>query len=86
MTQHRTFTSSPVAYSFHPLASFATLLTDEQLDRLRRCADGNTLRFEASGIVAALVAGGYAKEGIGRVVTVTPTGYWYLQTHPIRRG
>ena len=50
------------------------MLNNDQLDRRRRCADGNTLRFESSEIVAVLVAGGYVKEGIGRVVTVTPEG------------
>ena len=64
----------------------ATLLTDEQFDRLKRCADGNTLRFESSAIVAALVAGGYAKEGIGRVVRVTPKGYRYLKMHANGKG
>jgi hypothetical protein len=60
----------------------AMRLTIDQLDRLRRCANGNTLRFESSDIVAALVAGGYATEGVGRVVTVTPKGYRYLESHP----
>ena len=50
------------------------MLTSEQLDSLRRCANGNTLRFESSEIVAVLVAAGYAKEGIGRVVTMTASG------------
>lgn len=62
------------------------MLTNDQLDRLRRGADGNTLRFESSKIVAVLVAGGYVKEGIGRVVTVTPTGHQYLRTHTAKRG
>src|SRR4030095_6134696 len=57
-------------------------LTDEQLDRLRRCANGNTLRFESSSIVGALVAGGYATQGVGCVVTVTAKGHRYLQSHP----
>jgi len=57
-------------------------LTDDQLDRLRRCANGNTLRFESTAIVAALVGAGYATEGAGCVVTVTAKGHWYLQTHP----
>ena len=64
----------------------AAPLTDEQFDRLKRCADGNTLRFESSAIVAALVAGGYAKEGVARVVTVTPKGYRYLKTHSNPEG
>ena len=64
----------------------AAPLTDEQFDRLKRCAEGNTLRFESSAIVAALVAGGYAKEGIARVVTVTPKGYRYLKMHSNREG
>ena len=62
------------------------LLTDEQLERLKRCADGNTLRYEPSEIVAVLVAGGYAKEGIARVVKVTPKGQQYLRAHSIKRG
>ena len=62
------------------------MLTNGQLDSLRRCADGNTLRYESSEIVAVLVAGGYAKEGIGRVVTLTPKGQQYLRSHTDRRG
>jgi len=68
-----------------PASSFpeaTTRLTDDQLDRLRRCANGNTLRFESTAIVAALVGAGYASEGAGCVVTVTPKGHRYLQTHP----
>ena len=37
-------------------------------------------------LIAVLVAGGYAKEGIGRFVRVTAKGQQYLGTHPIRRG
>ena len=58
-------------------------LSQAQVDRLRWCADGNTLRFEAAEIVAALVAAGYAVEGIGRVVKVTPKGQEYLRAHAI---
>jgi len=54
------------------------VLTDEQLEHLRRCADGHTLRYEPLEIVAALVDRGYAKEGIGRVVRVTLQGQQYL--------
>jgi hypothetical protein len=56
-------------------------LTDEQFDRLKRCADGNTLRFESSAIVAALVAGGYAKEGIARVFFCTLIGRRVMMLH-----
>jgi hypothetical protein len=56
-------------------------LTDEQLECLSRCAKGISLRFEASEIVDALVAGGYVKEGVARVVAVTAMGLKYLQTH-----
>ena len=62
------------------------MLTDEHLERLRRCADGNTLRYEPREIVAVLVAGGYAKEGVARVVTVTPEGQQYLRAHTSSRG
>lgn len=84
MTQERTSPSMPVASPFHQVATFTTHLTDAQLDRLYRCANGNTLRFEAASIVDALVDGGYAKEGIGRVVTVTAKGQQYLRTHSVR--
>ena len=70
---------------FCSLESFGTRLTDERLDRLNRCANGNTLRFESAAIVDALVAGGYAKEGaeVG-VVTVTPKGRRYLRSEEAR--
>jgi hypothetical protein len=70
---------------FNHLGEGITVLTDEQLGRLRHCADGNTLRYEPPEIVAALVAGGYAKEGIGRVVTVTPKGHQYLRARSTTR-
>ena len=80
------FTSPvPTANQAHQLASFTMYLTDAQLDRLNRCANGNTLRFEASSIVSALVAAGYAREGIGRVVTVTAKGHEYLRTYAVRQ-
>ena len=69
---------------FRSLEAFPTRLTDEQLDRLSRCANGNTLRFESVAIVDALVAGGYAREGAGRVVTVTSKGRRYLQSEEAR--
>ena len=62
------------------------MLTDEHVERLRRCADGNTLRYEPREVVTVLVAGGYAKEGIARVVTVTPKGQQYLRAHASSRG
>jgi hypothetical protein len=72
--------TQPLARPSKVLPRF-TCLTSEQLDRLRRCANGNTLRFESADIVAALVAAGYATEGVGRVVTVTPAGHQYLSAH-----
>ena len=62
-------------------ASFTTRLNAEQLEALRRCANGISLRFEAWAIVEALVAGGYAQKGIAGVVTVTAKGEEYLRTH-----
>ena len=41
------------------------MLTDEQLDRLRRCAEQYPSLFESSGIVAVLVAGGYVQGALG---------------------
>ena len=84
MPQDHALISAPVANRFQQLPTSVTPLTDVQLDRLNRCASGNTLRFEASGIVDALVAGGYAKQGIGRVVTVTAKGQQYLRTESVK--
>jgi hypothetical protein len=72
----------PIARLSSTPAQFKVRLTRDQLDRLRRCANGNTLRFESADIVDALVAAGYAKEGVGRVVTVTADGHRYLSSHP----
>ena len=73
--------SSPVADHSQSLVSFTTRLTGEQLDALRRCAKGISLRFEAWVIVSALVAGGYAENGVAGVVAVTAKGEEYLRTH-----
>ena len=40
---------------------------------------GISLRFEASEIVEALVAGGYSEMGLARVFTMTTLGHQYLQ-------
>ena len=69
-----------------PPAAFTAFLTDEQLESLSRCAKGVSLRFEASNIVDALVAGGYVVEGVGRVVTVTAKGHEYLRTHAVDKA
>jgi len=63
------------------LPSFTTRLTDEQLETLRRCANGISLRFDAPATVNALVAGGYAAQGVAGVVTVSAMGQEYLRTH-----
>ena len=74
---------SVVSTFFAPDAQ-GSQLTDAQLIRLYRCANGNTLRFESASIVEALVASGYAREGVGRVVTVTTKGQQYLRMQAIR--
>ncbi len=56
-------------------------LTSEQLECLRRCARGISLRFDEPADVDALVAAGYAKQGVARVVTMTAKGLHYLQMH-----
>jgi hypothetical protein len=63
------------------LALHTRRLTDKQLECLSRCANGISLRFEASEIVDALVADGYAEKGVAGVVTVTAGGQEYLRTH-----
>ena len=83
-TQYRALTSLPIADPLRQAAAVSANLTDAQLSRLYWCSNGNTLRFEAASIVDALVAAGYAREGIGRVVTVTVKGHEYLRTPAIR--
>ncbi|HEX9277458.1 MAG TPA: hypothetical protein VGA51_13795 [Casimicrobiaceae bacterium] len=56
-------------------------LTDEQLEALRACAKGVSLRFEKSEIVNALLEAGYAEKNIAGVVRVTEKGHQYLRTH-----
>ncbi len=56
-------------------------LTDEQLRCLKLCARGISLRFEEQEVVDALVARGYVKEGVARVVTMTTDGLGYLQKY-----
>jgi hypothetical protein len=73
--------SLPMANESRLRVNFTTRLTGEQLECLGRCAKGISLRFEASSLVDALVAGGYAEEGVARVVTVTAKGQQYLRTH-----
>jgi len=81
MTKSRGPESLRIAYPSQSLASFTPSLTAEQLEALRRCAKGVTLRFEASETVNALVAGGYADQGVAGVVTVTVRGEEYLRAH-----
>jgi hypothetical protein len=81
MTPNRALKSSSITNPSQPVATVTTRLTGEQLECLSRCAKGISLRFEASEIVDALVAGGYAEEGVARVVTVTARGQQYLRGH-----
>ena len=84
ITLDRTPPSLPLVSTFYPTATSTSQLTDAQLVRLYKCANGNTLRFESETIVDALVASGYAKEGVGRVVTVTAKGQQYLRMQAVR--
>lgn len=77
--------SIALANPSHSLASFTTRqLTDDQLACLRRCAEGNTLRFEALELVDALVAAGYAQRSMMGVVTVTAEGQQHLRKTILR--
>jgi len=75
--------SSPIARQSQSVASFRRHLTSEQLEALNRCARGISLRFDATEIVNALIAGGYAEKGVAGtgVITVTAEGHRYLQKH-----
>ena len=78
---NRAFTLSPIDEPSKPLSQFKTRLTTEQLEALRACAKGISLRFEKPEIVNALVSGGYAERNIAGVISVTAKGHRYLQTH-----
>jgi len=78
--------NAPQSLSSNPvpsqsLAPFTTCLTSEQLEALRRCAKGISLRFDDRKIVDALIAAGYVERGIAGVVTLTPKGREYLRPH-----
>jgi len=60
--------------------SAKTHLTEEQVEYLRRCARGISLRFDRLEIVDALVDGGYAEIGVAGVVRVTAKGQEYLSS------
>jgi len=81
MIHNGALTSMPKTALSQPLSMFRRRLTDQQLECLSRCARGISVRFEAWEIVDALVAGGYATEGVARVVTVTPLGRQYLRLY-----
>ena len=81
MTQPRALKSVPIAHKSQSPASFTTRLTAQQLEALRRCAKGISVRFEAWAIVNALVDGGYAEKGVAGVVTATAKGKAYVRTH-----
>ena len=80
MTHARAPKLLPIANRSETSASFTTRLTGEQLERLSRCVQGMSLRFEASEIVDALVSAGYAEKGVAGVITVTDKGQQYLRT------
>jgi hypothetical protein len=63
------------------MQQFPARLTSEQLEALRTCAKGISLRFERLDIVNDLIAGGYAEKNIGGVITVTARGHEYLREH-----
>lgn len=81
MTQSRALKSMAIVHQSQSPASFTTRLNAEQLEALRRCARGISLRFEERAIVDALTAGGYANKGVAGVVTVTALGDEYLRAH-----
>ncbi len=71
--QHRRAEAQPAPYT--------TKLTLQQLERLRACANGISLRFDDPEIVAALIAGGYAEKNVAGVVRLTAKGHEYLRAN-----
>ena len=82
LTQNHALKPFSIPNPSEKLALLTSHLTGEQLECLSRCANGISIRFESSEIVDALVAGGYAEQGVAGVVTVTAKGQQYLRTHP----
>ncbi len=64
-----------------PFVKAVPRLTARQLESLRSCAKGVSLRFEEPAIVDALIDAGYAEKNVVGVVTVTAKGLEYLQKH-----
>ena len=83
MTQNHALKPMSIGEPTDKVALFTPRLTGEQLECLGRCAKGISIRFETSELVDALVAGGYAEQGVAGVVTVTAKGQEYLRTHAI---
>ena len=81
MKQPHVLKTVPTTKRSQSFALFATRLTDAQLEALKRCAKGISLRFDASEIVDPLIAAGYAKRGVAGIITVTAEGHQYLQKH-----
>jgi hypothetical protein len=81
MTHNHALRLVPITNQAEALALHTTRLTSEQLESLRRCANGISLRFEKLETVNALLIGGYAEQGVAGVVTVTVNGQQYLRTH-----
>jgi uncharacterized protein YdaT len=82
MTKSRELKSvAAIAHRAQAPAPFTTRLTSEQLEALRRCARGISLRFEAWEIVNALINGGYAEKNLGGVITLTAKGKDYVRMH-----
>ena len=56
----------------------ALLLTEQQLDALRLCARGISLRFESYDVVNPLLTAGFVEKNVAGVVRVTKAGYEHL--------
>ena len=70
-----------VTMPLQPFVKPTPRLTDRQLESLRSCARGVSLRFEEPAIVNALIDAGYVEKNVVGVVTITAQGLEYLQTH-----
>ena len=60
------------------------VLSAEQLQSLRSCADGISLRFEKWEIVTALLSLGFVEKNFAGVIRVTPAGHEYLRSEQAR--
>jgi len=63
------------------IAASVLRLTEQQLQALRSCDRGISIRFENCDIVNALLTAGFVERNVAGVIRVTKAGHEYLSYH-----